>query len=135
MSEQRYYLQMGKVAFVALMTSSLLILTGCTDSSTKACEVAVNTRIEYQGLSKELHSKYLKLIESTYSDGESTFEDEERILSLYGKHLEAKKDSNAVIINNQSCFSPKQVVEAQKIFEETKFFLDNSWTNALIPSQ
>jgi len=117
---------MGKVAFVALMTSSLLILTGCTDSSTKACEVAVNTRIEYQGLSKELHSKYLKLIESTYADGESTLEDEERIFSLYSEHLEAKKDSNAVIINNQACFSPKQVVEAQKIFEETKFFLDNS---------
>lgn len=117
---------MSKVAFVGLVTSSLFVLSGCTDSAAKACEVAVNTRIEYQGLSKELHSKYLKLIESTYADGESTFEDEERIFSLYGKHLEAKKDSNAVIINNQLCFSPKQVVEAQKIFEETKFFLDNS---------
>jgi|688.fasta_scaffold296286_2 hypothetical protein len=125
MSEPRYYLQMSKVAVVGLVASGLLALTGCTDSAAKACEVVVKTKIEYQDLSKELHSKYLKLIEASLDDGEGTIEDYERIDALNRKHLEAKKDSKSVIINNPTCFSPKQVVEAQKIYEETKFLLDN----------
>jgi hypothetical protein len=111
---------------VGVLASSLLLLAGCSDSAAKACEVAVETRIEYQDLSKEFHSKYLKLIETTYDDGESTLEEHDRILSLYDKHIEARKDSNSVIINNPTCFSPKQVVEAQKIYEDAKFYLDNS---------
>jgi len=116
---------MNRVAFVGVLASSLLALTGCTDSAAKACEVVVKTKIEYQDLSKELHSKYLKLIESTFEDGESTFEDQERIDALYRKHIEAKKDSKAVVINNPTCFSPKEVVEAQKYYEDARLLLKN----------
>ena len=117
---------MSKVAFVSLVTSSLFVLSGCTDSAAKACEVVVKTKIEYQDLSKELRLEFLKLSDETYSKGEYTLEEDERIRALYGKHIEARKDSNSVIINNPTCFSPKQVVEAQKIYEDAKFYLDNS---------
>jgi len=116
---------MNRVAFAGVLASSLLGLTGCTDSAAKACEVVVKTKIEYQDLSKALRLEYLKLYDATYSKGEYTFEEDERVRALYGKHIEARKDSKSVIINNPTCFSPKQVVEAQKIYEETKFFLDN----------
>ena len=110
---------------VGVLASSLLLLTGCTDSAAKACEVVVKTKIEYQDLSKELRLEYLKLSDATYSKGEYTLEEDERVRALYGKHMEARKDSKSVILNNPTCFSPKQVVEAQKIYEEIKFFLDN----------
>ena len=100
-------------------------MTGCTDSEANACELVIKTKIEYQDLSKELRLEYLKLSDATYGKGEYTLEEDDRIRELYGKHMEARKDSKSVIINNPTCFSPKQVVEAQKIYEEIKFFLDN----------
>ena len=116
---------MNRVAFAGVLASSLLALTGCTDSAAKACEVVVKTKIEYQDLSKELHSKYLTLIEATIEDGEGTIEDYERIDALNRKHIEAKKDSKAVVINNPTCFSPKEVVEAQKYYEDARLLLNN----------
>ena len=100
-------------------------MAGCGDPAAKACEVAVKTRIEYQDLSRELESKYLKLSKSTYDNREFTLDEDERVRSLYGEHIQAKKDANSVIINNPTCFSPKQVVEAQKIYDDAEIFLDN----------
>jgi hypothetical protein len=116
---------MNKIAQVGVLASSLLLLTGCSDSTAKACEEAVKTKIEYLDLSKELHLKYLKLSKSTYDNREYTLEEDDRVRSLYGEHIQAKQDSNTVIINNPTCFSPKQVVEAQKIYEEARIFLNN----------
>lgn len=117
---------MKRLTLVGVLASCLLLLTGCTDSAVEACKMVVKTKIEYQDISKDYLSQYLSLSETFYDDGEYTLKEDELHRNLYRKHIQARKDANTVIVNNPGCFSPKRVVEAEKIIDGAKIYLDNA---------
>ena len=105
----RYPERMINRKIAVLLVSALFMLSGCSSSSeTKACEVARQTATEYLNEAKAAENKL-----DTVSDGTITDENSEEVGVLLQAMNDLTLKSYKVIVNNQSCFSPKEVVEAQ----------------------
>ena len=104
----RYPYQMSRRILALLSFPILFVLPGCASPEQKACEAAQQTAADYLSEAKSAGDKI-----DTVSDGTITPENSE----VVGELLQAMNDltlkSYKVIVNNQSCFSPKEVVEAQ----------------------
>ena len=94
--------------FFHLSVSVLFLLTGCTSTETNACEAANQAAKDYLNEAKAAGDKI-----DTVSDGTITPENTEEVGDLLQAMNDLTLKSYKVIVNNQSCFSPKEVVEAQ----------------------
>lgn len=94
--------------FFPLSVSVLFLLTGCASTETNACEAANQAAKDYLNEAKAAGDKI-----DTVSDGTITPENTEEVGDLLQAMNDLTLKSYKVIVNNQSCFSPKEVVEAQ----------------------
>ena len=98
----------AKASILLLLVS---ILPGCSSAEEKACETAEQARAEYEIETKELWDK-----KQAKSNASLFFE----ALALDEQAKETYLKSQRVIANNPSCFTPKQVVEAQTYISKIK---------------
>ena len=82
---------MPKVFLTPFLIAGLLLLPSCSSAEAKACEAARESRDTY--LSQFENAKSLKL-------------------DLYDAVI-ALKNSKKIVWNNQDCFTPDEVLEAQ----------------------
>jgi hypothetical protein len=80
------------------------LLSSCSSAEAKACKAAEQARAEYQTETEKLYEK-----KQAKSNASLFFE----ALALDKQARETYGKSQKVIVNNPSCFTPKQVVEAQ----------------------
>ena len=99
---------MSNWKFALLGVSALLMLPGCTSSETKACEAASKAAQDYLIEATAAGDKI-----DTVSDGTITPENSDEVGDLLQAMNDLTLKSYKVIVNNQSCFSPQEVVEAQ----------------------
>ena len=94
---------------IALLSiSALFLLSGCTQSETKACEVATQAAKDYINDAK-IESEKL----DTLYGGEITDKNRGEVTLLLQAINDLTLKSYKVVVNNQKCFSPQEVVEAQ----------------------
>jgi hypothetical protein len=95
---------MPKLFLTPLLIAGLLLLPSCSSAEAKACKAAEQARAEYEKETKVLwDKKQAKDNASLFIEG----------LALDKQVRETYLKSQRVIANNPSCFTPKQVVEAQ----------------------
>jgi hypothetical protein len=99
---------MFKCKFALLSVSALFLLTGCASSETNACEAANQAAKDYLNEAKAEGTK----LDSVYG-GKITAENGDEVAVLLQAMNDLTLKSYRVIVNNQRCFSPKEVVEAQ----------------------
>ena len=87
------------------------LLSGCSSAEAKACKAAEQARAEYETETNELWDK-----KQAKSNASLFFE----ALALDEQAKETYLKSQRVIANNPSCFTPKQVVEAQTYISKIK---------------
>jgi hypothetical protein len=93
--------QAVKATALVLLVS---LLSSCSSAEAKACKAAEQARAEYQTETEKLYEK-----KQAKSNASLFFE----ALALDKQARETYGKSQKVIVNNPSCFTPKQVVEAQ----------------------
>ena len=93
---------MPKVFLAPLLVAGLLLLPGCSSAEDKACEAAQKAHNDFYNEAGEYNGKAVLKI---------TPESERKQLMQYGRN--AYYRSQKVILNNPSCFTPEQLVEAQ----------------------
>jgi ABC-type enterochelin transport system substrate-binding protein len=91
-----------------LSVSVLIILSGCTSSESSACEAAKQAATDYLNEANAAENKL-----DIASDGTITNQNREEVIVLLQAMNDLTLKSYKVMVNNQSCFSPKEVVEAQ----------------------
>jgi hypothetical protein len=94
--------------FALLGVSVLFLLSGCTSSETKACEAAKQAATDYLNEAKAAEDEL-----DAISDGTITDENRKEVTVLLQAMNDLTLKSYKVKVNNQSCFSPQEVVEAQ----------------------
>ena len=99
---------MKKTMLALLSVSVLFLLYGCSSSETKACEAAQQAATDYLNEAKAAGDKL-----DTVSDGTITTENSKDVNDLLQAMNDLTLKSYKVIVNNQSCFTPQEVVEAQ----------------------
>ena len=102
---------MPRVFLTPFVIAGLLFLPSCSNAEAKACEAAEQARAEYEIETKELWDK-----KQAKSNASLFFE----ALALDEQAKETYLKSQRVIANNPSCFTPKQVVEAQTYISKIK---------------
>ena len=95
---------MNRALLTPFVIAGLLLLPSCSSAEAKVCKAAEQARAEYQTETEKLYEK--KQAKSNASLFFEALALDEQARETYGK-------SQKVIANNPSCFSPKQVVEAQ----------------------
>jgi len=93
---------MPKVYLTPLLIAGLLLLPSCSSDEAKACKAAIKAHDDFYHEAGEYNGKAVLKI---------TPEVERKKLMQYGRN--AYYRSQKVILNNPSCFTPKQLVEAQ----------------------
>ena len=101
---------MRRVFLALLLFAGLLLLPGCTSNEVKACNAAEQAVIEYEVESADKLTAYNNEINKNQRYDSS----------LSSKAAEAYLNSLRVIVNNPSCFTPKQVAEAQSFLSKVK---------------
>ena len=96
---------------IALSTSALL-LTGCSSAENKACEAAELSRDTYNKKAGALQAE-ANAIRSDIAKGFDVY-------MLDKKGIETYKLSLQVITTYKECFTPEQVVEAQQYLDKNK---------------
>ena len=95
---------MPRLFLTPFVIAGLLFLPSCSSAEAKACEAAEQARAEYEKETNVLwDKKQAKDNASLFIEGLAL---EEQVRKTYLK-------SQRIIANNPSCFTPKQVVEAQ----------------------
>jgi len=102
---------MPKLFLTPFVIAGLLFLPSCSSAEAKACKAAEQARAEYEIETKELYDK-----KQAKSNASLFFE----ALELDKQARETYLKSQKVIVNNPSCFTPKQVVEAQTYISKIK---------------
>ena len=101
---------MSKVFLTPYLIAALVLLPGCTSNEVKACNAAEQAVIEYELESADKLTAYNNEINKNQRYDSS----------LSSKAAEAYLNSLRVIVNNPSCFTPKQVAEAQSFLSKVK---------------
>jgi hypothetical protein len=102
---------MNRALLTPFVIAGLLLLPSCSSAEAKACKAAEQARAEYETETNELWDK-----KQAKSNASLFFE----ALALDEQAKETYLKSQRVIANNPSCFTPKQVVEAQTYISKIK---------------
>ena len=100
---------MSKVFLTPFLIAALLLLPSCSSDEAKACEAAKQAATEFIIQRDISWNKYEE------SRKNKTFDN-----TNYNKAYEAEENSQRTIVNNQSCFTPQQVAEAQTYLSNLK---------------
>lgn len=95
---------MPKVFLTPLLIAGLLFLPSCSNAEAKACEAAQQARAEYK-----LETDNLYKTQIAQQNAQKFIE----ALSTSDQVKEMYLKSQKVIANNPTCFTPKELVEAQ----------------------
>ena len=106
---------MLKVCLTPVVIAGLLLLSSCSSSSSSKvsdpCEVAAESALNYLNQAKKYLYDY-KSIDTRELDYDDPISVNSRI--LWGNYWQTSRNSFWVIINNQNCFTPEQVITAQR---------------------
>ena len=100
---------MPKVFLAPLLVVGLLLLPGCSSAEDKACEAAQKVVEEDMDKAQEL----LLSAKDLDKNGYGLQANEGR-----GESLRTSEKLNRAILKNQSCFTPEQLVEAQRYLDK-----------------
>ena len=96
---------MPKVFLAPLLVVGLLLLPGCSSAEDKACEAAQKVVEEDMDKAQELLLSAKDLDKNGYGLQAN---------EVRGEILRTSEKLNRAILKNQSCFTPEQLVEAQR---------------------
>jgi hypothetical protein len=102
---------MNRALLTPFVIAGLLLLPSCSSAEAKVCKAAEQARADYETETNELWDK-----KQAKSNASLFFE----ALALDEQAKETYLKSQRVIANNPSCFTPKQVVEAQTYISKIK---------------
>jgi hypothetical protein len=91
-----------------LCISASFLLSGCSSSEINACGAAEQAAADYANEAKVAGDKL-----NTFSNEQIAGKNRDEVIALLQAMNDLTLKSYKVIVNNQSCFSPKEVVEAQ----------------------
>ena len=100
---------MPKVFLAPLLVVGLLILPGCSSAEDKACEAAQKVVEEDMDKAQELLLSAKDLDKNGYGLQAN---------EVRGEILRTSEKLNRAILKNQSCFTPEQLVEAQRYLDK-----------------
>lgn len=91
-----------------LCISASFLLSGCSSSETNSCGAAKQAATDYTNEAKVAADKL-----NVFSTEQIAGKNREEVIALLQAMNDLTLKSYKVIVNNQSCFTPKEVVEAQ----------------------
>ena len=100
---------MPKVFLAPLLVVGLLLLPGCSSAEDKACEAAQKVVEEDMDKAQELLLSAKDLDKNGYGLQAN---------EVRGEILRTSEKLNRAILKNQSCFTPEQLVEAQRYLDK-----------------
>ena len=100
---------MPKVFLAPLLVVGLLLLPGCSSAEDKACEAAQKVVEEDMNKAQELLLSAKDLDKNGYGLQAN---------EVRGEILRTSEKLNRAILKNQSCFTPEQLVEAQRYLDK-----------------
>jgi uncharacterized protein YceK len=85
------------------------LLSGCSSAEAKACEAAKQAKVEFEAQRDIIWTEYQKNVKLQGFDNTN-----------YDKAYEQETNARRTIVNNQNCFTPKEVAEAQTYLSKVK---------------
>ena len=110
---------MPRLFLTPLVIAGLLFLPGCSNAEAKACEAAEQAIKDFELVALKTEIKRGYDIE-----GVKTMQEAIEYRSLSMLVLRAKLDARQVVVNSPTCFTPKEVVEAQNYIETEKQWIE-----------
>ena len=109
---------MQRCFLTPLVIAGLLFLPSCSNAEEKLCEAAENARALYFSEFEADAKKFGAEVKSELALSGKAINP--KIDELIESAVANEKKSYQVVINNQQCFTPTQVVEAQTKLEASK---------------
>ena len=105
---------MKQAAKATALVLAVSLLSGCSSSSKSAdpCAAAVKATSDYWEQSKVFYNEREALGNTSELKYDDPISVKERI--LWNNYWETSRNSYWVIMNNQTCFSPESVINAQR---------------------